>query len=64
MKAEIRIPKGWRRLRSNEIIRKGDKFWSAGDWYKSMNWTVGPLRAGEHTGSTYIRRKVKKARTR
>lgn len=28
MKLKIKIPKGWRKLKSNEIIKRGDCYWS------------------------------------
>lgn len=39
MKTEVKIPKGWRKLRSSEIVRDGDKFFHPSDstWKKTTN---------------------------
>lgn len=60
MKAEVKIPKGWRRLRRNEAIHKGDKFRVQGMWVLSVNWIDLKIKVGECASSIYIR-KVKRA---
>lgn len=65
MKAEVKIPKGWRRLRRGTKIRKGDKvrYWLPRDsgWALAIciGYSVGQTIQGPHI---YIRRKAKKAR--
>ena len=65
MKAEVKIPKGWRRLRRGTKIRQGDKvrWWLPSDsgWQGASCWghSVGLTISGPHI---YIRRKAKKAR--
>lgn len=57
MSAE-KLPKGWRKLRSNEIIRRGDKYF----YCEALKWKTSELhgeRVSDCTGdivSCYIRR--------
>lgn len=56
MKAEIKIPKGWRIIRSNEQLKPQDRFANLGlgSWITLWYAQGLPL-----TGFTYIRRKRK-----
>lgn len=40
MKAEVKIPKGFRRLRAGEVIREGDFLLSGDEWlpFGQINW--------------------------
>lgn len=43
MKAEIKIPRGWRRLRKVEKIREGDMWpsFAFGAWQSVDIWSIG-----------------------
>jgi hypothetical protein len=57
----IKIPKGWRKLRGNEIVRIHDKFMdSFGNWNVTANYGSN-FKVKESTiNATYIRRKLRK----
>lgn len=57
MKPKIKVPKGWYRLRKGTVIKRGDKYWDLGIWFKTLcqGYIVGDI---ELTGEgIYIRRK-------
>ncbi len=55
------IPKGWRRMRRNEIVREGDRFFNNTETIGPLGWTksysIGFRVSDNHLGATYIRRK-------
>jgi len=57
VKAEIKIPNGFRRLRRGEPIKAGDHFLQHGRWI-FLAGCVGQFRAGMDTeeGELYIRK--------
>lgn len=60
--ANIKIPEGWHRLGKRTKVRQGDKFYSFGDWYASVNWHT--KFKGKQAAETVYIRKGKKRKQR
>jgi len=63
MKVQVRIPKGWRKLRNGEWVKKGDRYitWNEMKWilvqaYR-IDYVVGTCRKDE---DVYIRKNTRR----
>lgn len=62
-KGTVAVPKGWRKLKSDESIRTGDKYLCGGKWWLTCGTYIHtPTPAG--MGWTYIRRRAARSKGR
>ena len=61
-----KIPRGWSKMRKNEIIREGDKFFNDIETIAPLGWTpslsIGFRVHNNHNAATYIRRAARRGR--